>query len=127
MAPQITCPECGETDDLSGRETKRGIRIKCGKCGASWLRDEQPQACVTCGGTDCVTRPRALTQYSRGTQLSIVAMGEIVLCRQCDAKMVEWSEGSARAVPMNYRSAALDSEAVAGRDEDDDGTVLITP
>jgi hypothetical protein len=127
MARQIRCPSCGEPEELSGTETDEGIRITCGTCGESWLRDEAAQTCATCGGSDLVTRPRAHTQYSRGTQLSIVGMSEILLCRDCDAKMVEWSEGSARAVPFNYRPAALDPEAAAERDDEDDGDVLITP
>jgi hypothetical protein len=121
MARTIACPDCGESDDIRGSETPDGIRITCGACGRSWLRDEEPERCVTCGGTDLVKRPHALTQFSRGTQLSIVAMGETVLCAVCDAAMVEWS--NARAVPANYRPRATEK-----RDDDDaDGPVMITP
>jgi hypothetical protein len=121
----IACPECGESEELTGTESAEGIRILCGACGASWLRDAEPQTCATCGGTDVLKRPRALTQYSRGTQLSIVGMTDILLCRVCDKKMVEWS-GASRAVPFNYRSAALDPDAVDER-EGEDGDVLMTP
>ena len=123
---RIECPECGETEDLSGSDSPEGIRVTCGSCDASWLRDELPQTCVTCGGTDVVVRPRALTQYARGTQLSIVGMSEILLCRTCDGRMVEWSSSS-RAVPFDYRSAAVDPDAVAERGDEDEGDVLITP
>ena len=125
MTRQIICPECGETEKLTGAESPEGIRITCESCAATWLRDAQSHTCATCGGTDLVERPRAHTQYSRGTQLSIVGMSEITLCRGCDAKMVEWSEGSSNAVPFNYRSCAVDPEAA--EDRDDDGDVLITP
>lgn len=50
-------------------------------------------------------RTRALTQYSRGTQLSITGLAPILLCRDCDIRMVSWCD-EGRAVPMAYRSAA---------------------
>jgi len=122
VARTIECPQCREADNIRGSETPEGIRITCGECGHSWLRDEQPERCATCGGTDLVKRPHALTQYSRGTQLSIVGIAETMLCARCDAKMVDWSDG--RAVPANYRPRAAEK-----RDDDDDerGPMMITP
>jgi hypothetical protein len=125
VSREIACPECSETEELTGEESPEGIRITCGRCGTAWLRDEQPQTCATCAGTDLVTRPRALTQYSRGTQLSIVGMSEIVLCRACDRRMVEWSEAG-RAVPNTYRSSAQERDARDGGAGDGPG-VLMTP
>jgi DNA-directed RNA polymerase subunit RPC12/RpoP len=122
MARTIKCPQCGETDNIRGAETPDGIRITCAECGQSWLRDEQPERCATCGSTDLVKRPHALTQYSRGTQLSIVGIAETMLCAHCDARMVEWSDG--RAVPANYRSRAAEK---CDDDEDERGPVMITP
>ena len=122
MPRTIMCPQCGESDDLQGSQSPEGIRIKCGACGHGWLRDDEPERCATCGGADLVRRPHALTQYSRGTQLSIVGIGEIMLCLRCDAEMVEWSSNS-RAVPFSYCSAAerpSDSNNTTG-------DVLITP
>lgn len=127
MPRQIECPRCGENQELSGSESPDGIVITCDTCGESWLRDAAPSECATCGGTDLVARPRAHTQYSRGTQLSIVGWSEVLLCRVCDAKMVEWSEGSSNAVPFNYRPSALDPEAHAEREDEDGGDVRITP
>ena len=122
MPRVIICPACGESDALKGSQSPEGIRIACGSCGHDWLRDDEPDRCATCGGLELVTRPQALTQYSRGTQLSIVGMGEIVLCRSCDAEMVEWASG-ARPTPFNYRSAAETK-----RDPDDaDPDIRITP
>ena len=118
----IECPQCRESEDLRGSQSPEGIRIECGACGHSWLRDDEPERCVTCGGVDLVKRRHALTQYSRGTQLSIVGMGEIVLCLRCDAEMVEWS-GNSRAVPFTYRSAAEHP----GDPDSTEGDVLITP
>ena len=127
MSLNIVCPQCGESEDLQGTPSPDGIRIRCGKCAESWLRDSEPQKCATCGDSTLIARPRALTQYSRGTQLSIVGIGEILLCTRCDARMLERSEAG-RPVPFNYRPAALDPEAAAERAKaggDDD--VLITP
>jgi hypothetical protein len=118
----IACPECGEADDLAGSETSKGIRIECGACEHRWMRDDEPETCATCGGAELVKRPYALTQYSRGTQLSIVGMGEIMLCPACDAEMLEWSR-EGRAVPFNYRSKA---EHPGGSD-DQTSDVRITP
>lgn len=125
MSKQIICPECGETEELRGQPSPEGIVIRCGSCGASWLRDSEPDACASCGRTDLVQRARALTQYSRGTQLSIVGLGSILLCPACDDEMVEWSEG--RAVPLTYRSSAVDPEVADSRSGSGASDVRITP
>ena len=107
MALHIVCPKCGGSEDLKGSPSPDGIRIRCEQCGTSWLRDAELEKCATCGAADLIRRPSALTQYSRGTQLSIVGIGEVLLCRTCDSRMLEWSEAG-RAVPFSYRPAALD-------------------
>ena len=114
MSRRFACPGCGETEKLTGAPSSEGIRITCGTCDTSWLRDSAPETCATCGGSELETRPRALTQYSRGTQLSIVGFSEVLLCRACDEEMLEHSKAG-RAVPRNYRPAALDPEAAKGR------------
>ncbi len=127
MSQDFICPECGESDDLTGSASPEGIRISCGRCDASWLRDDEPRKCITCSGTDIVQHHRALTQYSRGTQLSIVGLVPILLCRACDRRIIEWAE-TGRPVPFNYRSAALDPDALADRQgENEDKDVKITP
>lgn len=127
MTRIIQCPSCQEQENISGEMTPDGMRISCSSCGTSWLRDSIPDLCATCGGNEVEERTRALTQYSRGTQLSIVALGAIKLCRQCDASMVEWSE-SGRPIPFEYRAAAMDPQAGAERScRSDDGDILITP
>lgn len=127
MTRKIECPSCHEDENLRGQTTAEGVRIVCETCGMSWMRDSIPERCATCGGGEVEERTRALTQYSRGTQLSIVGLGAIRLCRQCDASMVAWSE-SGRPVPFEYKSAAADPQAGAERScRNDDGDVLITP
>ncbi|MGP4026257.1 hypothetical protein [Actinomadura sp. 3N407] len=62
-------------------------------------------SCATCGGTDLVQRPRALTQFSRGTQLSITSWNQALLCSSCDAAMVaRSSEG--KPIPPHFQPAA---------------------
>jgi hypothetical protein len=101
--------------------------IRCERCDTTWLRDSAPLTCASCGCAELETRQRTLTQYSRGTQLSIVGLGQILLCRACDLEMLEWSKAG-RAVPFTYRSAALDAEAGKGRKEGPaGGSVDITP
>lgn len=63
MNRQLSCRSCGETDELTGPSSPEGIRITCGRCGTSWLRDTAA-ACATCGGTELETRPQATTAYS---------------------------------------------------------------
>lgn len=106
MAKQLDCPACGEDDDLTGERTDDGIRITCGACGASWARDTTP-TCATCGGDEIVFRPRTMTQYSRGTQLSVVGWQNVPLCLQCDAEAVTRSTESGGPLRANYQPAAM--------------------
>ncbi len=69
---------------------------------------------------------RALAQYSRGTQLSIVGVAPVVLCRVCDKQMVAWSRDG-KLVPFSYRSAALEKGGGPGQGTDGEGHVLLTP
>jgi Zn ribbon nucleic-acid-binding protein len=38
MALDITCPSCGESDDLSGERADELITVTCGVCGHAWSR-----------------------------------------------------------------------------------------
>lgn len=83
MALDITCPACGEADDLVGNPTSDGIELACGACGATWVR-ESGTRCDRCGGSDLQTVPLAIVERSRGTQLSVVGTRPIRLCSSCD-------------------------------------------
>jgi len=126
MDKQFTCPKCGETEELNGKPTAEGIKIHCGSCKHSWLRDAEPKKCASCGGNDVFKRKRALTQNSRGSQLSIVGFTPILLCRKCDQRMLEWAN-TGHPVPFNYKSAAADADAIKNREEDDKKDIKITP
>lgn len=82
---EISCPRCGEADDLAGLRDGEEIRLTCGTCGHGWPRDLTAR-CAKCGGEDLQTVPLAIVEKSRGTQLSVVGTRPIDLCSQCDAE-----------------------------------------
>ncbi|SCK15391.1 hypothetical protein [Streptomyces sp. WMMB 322] len=105
MAHELSCPSCGEAEDLSGAPQDDDIRVTCHGCGAEWMRGAP--VCATCSGSDLVERPQAMTRHSRGTQLSIIGWRQLPLCRRCDAQALETSLGENIPVPSPYVSAAL--------------------
>ncbi|GAA4729818.1 hypothetical protein GCM10023328_05700 [Modestobacter marinus] len=106
MPLHIECPDCGETDDLVGDRGVEGIGITCGTCGARFLRDRR-LGCASCAGTDLVLRPQVLTQFSRGTQLSVVGWTETHCCTACDAEALLRSERANAPLPAEYRPRAV--------------------
>lgn len=105
MAHELTCPSCGETEDLSGTPQDGDIRVACHGCGAQWMRGAP--VCSTCAGSDIVERPQAMTRHSRGTQLSIIGWRQLPLCSGCDAQALATSIAQNTPVPGPYVSAAL--------------------
>lgn len=110
MPMHIECPRCGEIEDLIGARGVGGIRIACGSCGASFLRDQRLR-CASCHGTDLVLRPQVLTQYSRGTQLSVVGWTQTHCCTACDADALLRSERANAPIPAEYRPRAVTARA----------------
>lgn len=106
MGRVLDCPGCGEDEDLAGEATADGIRIRCGSCGTSWMRDTAP-VCATCGGDRIVFRPRTMTQFSRGTQLSVVGWQDVPLCLHCDEAALTRSMDSGGPLPSGYVPAAM--------------------
>jgi hypothetical protein len=84
----IACPECGESENLSGSRSGDTIRLTCGSCGCEWDRNPVP-FCQQCGGTDMRAIPLAIVEKSRGTQLSVVGTRTIHLCEKCDVEAIE--------------------------------------
>lgn len=80
----LSCPGCGEADDLSGNQNGDWITVTCGTCGVSWNRDPSPR-CPICGGDDLQEVPLAIVEKGRGTQLSVVGTRTVRLCSACDA------------------------------------------
>ncbi|MQA84306.1 MAG: hypothetical protein GEV03_06705 [Streptosporangiales bacterium] len=114
MPQEFACPACGETENLTGERRPDGIHLTCGACGNTWPR-YAARACATCGGTRLHERTQALTQYSRGTQLSVVGWQKVPLCETCDAAMLaRSSEG--KPIPHTYRPAAIARRDAGGDD-----------
>lgn len=84
MAIDITCPSCGESEELAGVRSDDSIKMQCGTCAETWDRPLS-RTCPKCGGDDLQTVPLAIVEKSRGTQLSIVGTRPVHLCSVCDA------------------------------------------
>ncbi|MFK5633359.1 hypothetical protein [Ornithinimicrobium sp. LYQ103] len=93
----------------------QGIRLTCGRCGASWERGEGGERrCASCGGRELTNRAQTMRRHSRCTQLSIVGWRDVVLCVRCDAGVLESVGTGQRPIPEEYVSSALvDSHAPA--------------
>lgn len=111
------CPSCGTSDRVTGHSEagSQGIRLTCGRCGASWERGEGGERrCASCGGRELTNRAQTMRRHSRGTQLSIVGWRDVVLCVRCDAGVLESVGTGQRPIPEEYVSSALvDSHAPA--------------
>lgn len=105
MLLDLACGRCGEEEDLRGRPGDEGISVTCGRCGNTWIRGREA-TCVTCGGADVIVRPRVMTQYSRGTQLSVVGWRNVLVCRICDAEMLD-RPGAGGPIPADYEPRAV--------------------
>lgn len=88
MALDISCPLCGEAEDLSGTRSDDVIAVTCHGCGESWTRPLAP-TCPTCGGDDLQTVPIAIVEKGRGTQLSVVGYRMTQLCWSCDRALID--------------------------------------
>lgn len=100
MTIAISCPACGETDELRGERRDKLIALVCEICDAEWVRDpaEHP-TCDRCGGDDMREAVQALVEKSRGTQLSIQSFRQVWLCPSCDATRYDKYKISNRPLP----------------------------
>lgn len=80
----MSCPHCSEEENLQGDKVDGVITVTCGECGLVWERDTTPR-CPKCRSTDVRAAWQATLDKSRGTQLSIQALGIVWLCGDCDA------------------------------------------
>jgi len=101
----IACPKCSEDVELR----RNGMKFHCDSCGHDWSSDAT--SCATCGGADLVKRPRPLTQFSRGTQLSIVGWVDVDCCVVCDADALDKAVAAGGPLPADYAPAARESRS----------------
>ncbi|MGM0385633.1 MAG: hypothetical protein ACQERF_06610 [Actinomycetota bacterium] len=102
---KFRCPSCGEEKSLKGARTDEGIRITCGSCGASWLRDETPR-CASCGGTDVFTMPRVVLAMGRGNIRSMAGQSDVLVCVTCDSGAIEKYHDHGSPLPPDHITAA---------------------
>ena len=100
MALNISCPACGEADELRGERREGLIALVCEVCEAEWIRDPgAAPTCERCGGDDMREAVQALVEKSRGTQLSIQSFRQVWLCPTCDATRYDTYKISNRPLP----------------------------
>ena len=100
MTIEVSCPACGERDNLRGEPRDALIALVCESCSAEWTRDPAAEpACDRCGGTDMREAVQALVEKSRGTQLSIQSFRQRWLCPSCDAALYDRYKISNRPLP----------------------------
>lgn len=81
--PLISCPTCGEDDDLSGHRDGDTILLTCGQCGCTWDRDTR-LACHLCGSEDIDGVPTStLEDAGRGDQRTPSGIRLVHYCWNC--------------------------------------------
>lgn len=109
MAADISCPGCGETDELRGERRDHLIALVCEVCDAEWVRDPTARPdCERCGGTDMREAVQAVVEKSRGTQLSIQSFRQLWLCPSCDAQVYDKYKITNRPLPPDVLPTETD-------------------
>lgn len=108
-ADEISCPGCGETEQLAGERTDEVITITCGVCHTRWQRDPRGR-CLRCDSHDLYAAPVAVIEKSRGTQLSIVSTTAEYLCWTCDRDLIDEQRRSGTALMPDRLPTLDDSE-----------------
>lgn len=113
MSLDISCPGCGETDDLRGEprseDGRHLIALVCEVCDAEWIREPGARPdCDRCGGDDMREAAQAVVEKSRGTQLSIQSFRQTWLCPTCDAEVYDKYKISNRPLPPDELPTEVD-------------------
>ena len=99
MSSLVSCPRCGEDENLTGATVGGAITVTCGSCDLGWERDFTPR-CPTCGNDDVRPAFEAIVEKSRGTQLSMQSARLIYLCPVCDAgRLTDYHKTSSPLMP----------------------------
>ncbi len=121
MAADISCPQCGESDELQGTPTSSGlIEIRCLTCETEWQRDPKVR-CPRCHSADMYAAPVAVIEKSRGTQLSIVSTTSEYFCWACDRDLIDEQRRSGTAL-MPDQLPTLETEATTNPPDEKDAS-----
>lgn len=81
--PVVSCPRCGEDEDLAGERDGETIILTCGACGTAWDRDAR-LACGLCGSDDVEGIPTStLQEAGRGEQRTPSGIHLVYYCWSC--------------------------------------------
>lgn len=84
--PIITCPRCGEDEDLTGERLDERVVLTCGGCGHRWDRDLTLR-CGLCGSEDLEIVPTSvLEEAGRGEQRTPSGIRDVYVCWDCGAR-----------------------------------------
>lgn len=82
---EITCPACGEDEDLRGERRDGEVAVVCEACGEEFVRDLTPR-CTVCGSDELVEVPTSvLEDAGRGEQRAPTGIVQRLLCWECGA------------------------------------------
>lgn len=84
--PIVSCPSCGEDEELRGRTTDGRTVLTCERCGHRWDRDPTPR-CRLCRSDDLEAVPTStLEEAGRGEQRTPSGVRDAYLCWSCGAR-----------------------------------------
>lgn len=89
--PLVSCPHCGEDEQLSGLRRRETILLTCDACGTTWDRDTR-LVCSLCGSEDIEGIPTStLQEAGRGEQRTPSGIRLVHYCWSCQANDVRSS------------------------------------
>lgn len=104
----VTCPACGEDEDLRGERSDDGVVVTCEVCGERFDRDLTPR-CVACGGTELVeVTSNLLEDAGRGDMTTPTGLVRRWLCWGCGAEDATHPGASSAGPGWRARRADLD-------------------
>lgn len=89
--PVVSCPSCGEEEELAGERDGETIVLTCGVCETSWDRDTR-LVCGLCGSEDIEgIATSTLQEAGRGAQRTPSGIHLVYYCWSCSGNDVRSS------------------------------------
>lgn len=105
--PAISCPSCGDDENLDGDRIGDAIVLTCGKCHHRWDRDTR-SVCGVCGSHDIEGIPTStLEEAGRAGVRTPSGIRLVYYCWSCRANDVTSSEPRSDPQPPPGRSRDL--------------------